>query len=181
MMRARILWGTTLLSLSLLLGASIASPWWHVHQMRQAAQARDAAALSEYVDWEQLRANLKFGVQHRLAHQSVNARGEPSKAASLGAAVAAALLGPLVDQLITPQSLARILQGQPPETAAIPALDLGKTSQTAGQPNIRMAYVGLNRFVCSIQSAGHEEEPVHLVLHRQGLLSWKLAELSLPG
>ena len=43
-----------------------------------------------------------------------------------------------------------------------------------------MGYEHPQRFVFSIRQAGEDEEPVELVLHRQGLFGWQIAELRLP-
>jgi hypothetical protein len=105
----------------------------------------------------------------------------------MGAAVAGALLGPLVDELITPQSLARLLQGQTPVEAAIghrraPRTEPAATADDAASPKLEtaMGYESASRFVFSVKRAGADEEPIELVLHRKGLLSWQLAELRLP-
>ncbi|MBB4842505.1 hypothetical protein HNP55_001020 [Paucibacter oligotrophus] len=170
-----------LLGLLLLLGL-FASPYLTLHQMRRAAQAQNAQGLSEHVDWPSLRDSLKTGVQARLAQQDLNEQGQPSRAAAWGAAVAGALLGPLVDSLITPQSLGRLLQGQSPGAAA---LGFPPPSPAASEPGAQALewsshFEGINRFVFSLRKPGAEEDPIHLVLRREGLLGWKLAELRLP-
>jgi Protein of unknown function (DUF2939) len=155
-----------------------ATPYLAVHQMRSAAAAHDAARLSGYVDFPALRASLKAGVQARLLGHELNEAGQPTPASAMGAAVAGALLGPLVDALITPESLGRVMQGQPPVSAAT-----GLGSEPAA-PERRlqtaMGYESPGRFVFSVKPQGDDEEPVELVLRREGLLHWKLAELRLP-
>jgi len=163
----------------LLLLCLFASPYLTLQQMRQAAQAQDAQSLSEHVDWPSLRDSLKTGVQARLAQQDLNPQGQPSRAAVWGAAVAGALLGPMVDRLITPESLSRLLQGQGPGAAAL------ASAQAASEPAAQALewsshFEGINRFVFSVRKPGADEEPIHLVLRREGLVSWKLAELRLP-
>jgi len=171
-----------LIGLLLLLGL-FASPYLTLYQMRQAAQAQDAQGLSEHVDWPSLRDSLKTGVQARLAHQDVNEQGQPTRAAAWGAAVAGALLGPMVDSLITPQSLSRLMQGQSPGSAALglPSPQ-AKSEQEAEAKALEWNshFEGINRFVFSVRKPGADEEPIHLVLRREGLLNWKLAELRLP-
>lgn len=170
---------TGLVGLAALAAAALyASPYLALHQMRVAAGDQDAAALAERVDFPALRASLKRGVQARLAGQDVNDKGEPTPASVMGAAVAGALLGPMVDALITPESLGRLLQGQRPTAAVMGgAGDSGGTSYAL---ETRMGYESLNRFVFSVRKQGEDEEPVDLVLWRDGLLRWKLAELRLP-
>lgn len=169
----RLLW----LAAALVAGGIYLTPYLAVQQLRTAAAARDGAKLARMVDFEALRASLKSGVQARLAGQSREENGLPTPASVMGAAVAGALLGPLVDTLITPESLARLLQGQRPaggQMSKLPAMPM------AERPETRMGYEGPGRFVFSIKKHGDDEEAVELVWHRDGLFGWKLAELRLP-
>lgn len=153
-----------------------ATPYLALHQIRSAAAAQDAAKLAGYVDFPALRKSLKTGVQARLIGDQRNERGEPTPANVLGAAVAGALLGTMVDSLITTESLARLLQGRQP-VAAVTGIG---GEPPPGKLQTRMAYEGTDRFVFSVSKPGEDEEPVDLVLRRDGLLHWKLAELRLP-
>ncbi|MDC8785578.1 DUF2939 domain-containing protein [Roseateles koreensis] len=149
------------------------SPWWAVRQLREAADANDLARLSDQVDWPAMRSQLKLSVQDRWAHRALTESGQPTRAASLGAEVAAALLGPMVDERVSPEGLSRMLQGH--------ALDVHQHAETEA------AYESLNRFVMNIRHPADEgnagaaaEDTIQLVLHRRGLFGWKLAELRLP-
>lgn len=183
MKRSRLRTGLGLLALLAGLGL-YATPYLAVHQMREAARERDAQRLASYVDFPALRQSLKLGVQDRLAGRDRNERGDPTPASAMGAAVAAALLGPMVDVLITPEALGRILQGESPlglpgrREPAPPAVAGG--GEQRPRLHTEMGYESLGRFVFSLRREGDDEEPVDLVLHRQGLLQWKLAELRLP-
>lgn len=166
------------LSLLVLLGLCgvVLSPYLTLHQMRTAAEARDAPAFSQHVDFVALREHLKQGVQRKLAGQERGADGQPTPASAFGAALAGALLGPMVDTLITPESLARLMQGQSPLRAA--AGPLGGEAPERAELETQQGYESPNRFVFAVARRG--ELPVELVLHREQLLFWKLAELRLP-
>lgn len=168
----------------LALAGLYATPYVTLHQLRQAAAAEDAPALAARVDFPALRENLKAGLQQRMLDRDRNERGEPSQASTFGAALAGALLGPMVDALITPEALARIMEGQRPVKAAIgfgkPRPEPGRTERSRAKLETAMGYESLNRFVFSVRHPGDDEEPVELVLHRDGLIGWKLAELRLP-
>lgn len=167
----------------LALAGLYATPYATLHQIRKAAAADDAAALASRVDFPALRENLKAGLQQRMLDRDRNERGEPSQASTFGAALAGALLGPMVDALITPEALARVIEGQRPVKAAI---GFGKRRPETGAERPRakletaMGYESLNRFVFSVRHPGDDEDPIELVLHRDGLIGWKLAELRLP-
>ncbi len=173
----RLLWGAALV-FGLLL---YASPYLALLQMRQAAGVRDGSALAAWVDFPSLRASVKLGVQQRLVGpRSPGSAEPPSPARAMGAAVASALLGPMVDALITPASLARLLQGVPPASAALPRPQGSEAAVPPPRVETAMGYEHPQRFVFSIRQAGEDEEPVELVRHRQGLFGWQIAELRLP-
>jgi hypothetical protein len=161
-------------SARLLLGAAAlaaaglyATPFFALHQIREAARAQDAQALAAYVDFPAVRESLKTGLRAHLIGV------EPGPAQVLGADVAGALLGPMIDTLITPESLIRMLQGQPPGAAAASA-----SGPATPQPvDTRMGYESPSRFVFAIKPKGSDDDPVELVLHREGLWGWKLAGL----
>ncbi len=190
--RTWLLW----VAAALAAGGFYLTPYLAIQQLRSAAAAQDADGLAAQVDFPALRASLKTSVQAHLAGQELNERGEPTPAAAMGAAIAGALLGPMVDTLVTPASLGRLLQGQAPAAAVLgsgrnerssraekPASAKPPSAEATADPpalETRMAYESLNRFVFSVKKQGTGEEPVHLVLYRKGLLAWQLAELRLP-
>lgn len=157
------------------------SPYLTLHEMRSAAVAHDTGKLGGYIDFQSVRESLKTGVQAKLAGQTRDADGQPTPASAMGAAVAGALLGPMVDVLITPDSLGRLLQGQRPLAALIPGQGPPKEALPSQERmQTQMGYESPNRFVFSVKREGADEDPIDLVFKRAGLMSWKLAELRLP-
>lgn len=159
--------------------ALYASPYLALMQIREAARERDGEGLAAWVDFPSLRASVKQGVHERLLASASDRTQPPSPARAMGAAVAGALLGPMVEALITPASLARLVQGVPPASAALPQPP-AEGSSARPRVETRMGYEHPQRFVFSIRQAGEDEDPVELVLHRQGLFRWQIAELRLP-
>lgn len=145
-----------------------ATPFIAVQQMRAAARAHDGPALAAWVDFPAVRESLKLGLRAKLVG------GQATPANVMGAAVAGALLGPMVDALITPDSLARVLQGQPPAQAA-----QARDTAVPAQVETQMGYESPSRFVFAIKPQGSDDDPVELVLRRDGLWGWKLAGLRL--
>jgi len=145
------------------------SPFLALHQMREAARAQDAQALAAFVDFPAVRESLKRGLRAKLVG------GDLSPANVMGAEVASALLGPMVDALITPESLGRVLQGQAPTQAALPV----ETAPAPARVETQMGYESPNQFVFAIKPSGSDDDPVELVLRRDGLWRWKLTALRL--
>jgi len=163
-------WFTGLVMAAALL-AFLATPWMAVHALRQAAADQDEVALAQRVDFERLRESVKLDLLGRLAGNGSEQRdAAPARARRLGAAVAAALLGPMVDELVTPHNIALLLQGHRVVT--------GGAAASAPPPDVVSSghYESLNRFVYAIRR-GADDEPVEFVFERNGWADWKLAEL----
>ena len=151
----------------LVAGGLYATPFVTLHQMRAAARAHDVPALAAFVDFPAVRESLKSGLRAKLVG------GDVTPANVMGAEVAGALLGPMVDVLITPESLGRLLQGQPPAQAALPV----GAAPAPAPVETRMGYESPSQFVFAIKPQGSDDDPVELVLRREGLWGWKLAGL----
>jgi len=92
---------------------SYASPYVALKRLRAAADARDAATLNEYVDYPALRISLKEEAGEMLKRR-IGAEHSSNPLLLFGAAIGAALIGPLVDAYATPEGVAALLNGMPP-------------------------------------------------------------------
>ncbi|KVE33920.1 DUF2939 domain-containing protein [Burkholderia sp. TSV86] len=90
-----------------------ASPYLALRQIKQAIDARDAHAISQYVDFPALRSSLKQQLTNELM-QRIEARQRDNPLAVIGALVGSALVGPLVDAYATPEGVAALMSGLPP-------------------------------------------------------------------
>jgi len=152
------------------------TPHMAVKGMRTAAEERNAARLSQYVNFPALKENLKASINAKIAAETAKAN-ESNPFAALGAAMAAAFISPLIDALVTPESLAMIMQGDKPQ------LGMGKKDAPRSDPDTEtaMSYEGLNSFVVTVRKKSAPNEPVGLIFTRDGLFSsWKLSAIRLP-
>lgn len=152
------------------------TPHLAVRSMRAAAQERDAAKLSSRVNFPALKESLKASFNAKIAAETAKEK-ESNPFAALGAAMAAAFISPLIDALVTPESLAMIMQGDKPQ------LGMGKKDAPKAAPDTEtsMSYESLNSFVVTIKKKNDTQEPVGLVFNRDGLFSsWKLSAIRLP-
>ena len=157
--------------------AVYASPYFAVRGMRATAQEKDAARLSSYVNFPAVKESLKGAFNAKLAAEAAK-NGEKSPFGVLGAAMAAALINPMIDALVTPEGLAMMLKGDKPTPAA-------KQAQAQPEPSpadaeTTMGYEGFDRFVVTAKKKGSSEEPVGFVFNREGLFSWKLSAVRFP-
>jgi hypothetical protein len=150
------------------------TPHLAVRGMKSAATARDSAKLSSYVNFPALKEDFKASLNAKLAAE-MSKEKEANPFAALGAAMAAAFISPLVDALVTPESLALIMQGDKPL--------LGKSKpqaqKTDTDTDTSMAYEGFNRFVVTVRKKDTTLEPISLVFNRDGLFTWKLSAIRL--
>lgn len=150
------------------------SPWWTVWRMRAAAEARDAEALAAYVDFPALRASSKTQLRRELGAEAVRARESGDGLAALGAAFGAAVAGPAVDALLTPEALRRLFAAAPEAEAGGKR---GAGASGAGQaPEYAISREGFDRF--RLHRSGRAGEQGDLLFRRHGL-GWKLEEIRL--
>ncbi len=183
------------------LGYAYASPYLALNSLKQAADARDAAALSEYVDYPALRVSLKQQVGEMLQRR-IQAQHSSNPLLMLGAVIGAALIGPLVDAYATPEGVAALLNGMPPTgkpgerpappppssptssassapaEAAPPAPANTQAEAPQPRPQASAGYRSLNEFAVTWQRSANGERYA-AILQRHGLFSWKLAAVEL--
>lgn len=158
--------------------ATWASPYYALHQMKTAVDARDAAALADHVDFPALRDNIKSQLAATMSHSLGALAGSDNPFAALGAAVSNAMLGKMVDAMVSPAGV-EALVGKSALSRQAPAGQAagGSHDDTAGKARYTAAYGGWDRFV--IRPAASSDDAGALVLRRHGLWSWKLSEVEL--
>ena len=152
------------------------TPYMTANAMRTAAEERDGGKLSGYVDFPALKESLKASFNAKLASE-VAQDSEANAFSALGAAMAAAFVNPMIDALVTPESLVMMMEGNKPE----PGASAGDASADEGlDADVSMSYENMDTFVVTVTKHGGEQEPIGLVLRRNGLFSWKLSAVRLP-
>ncbi|MGB5156708.1 DUF2939 domain-containing protein [Desulfobacterium sp. N47] len=90
------------------------TPHWALSNMKEAAENRDADRLSEYVDFPALKESLKANFNAMMATEVSNNMSD-NPFGAFGAALAAAFINPMIDNLVTPESLAMMMKGEKPK------------------------------------------------------------------
>lgn len=171
----------SLKKLGLGLGALLVLVWFYftpyiaVWGLKSAAEAKDANQMSVYINYPALKESLKSLFSAKVAHEVGSAQGNPFAAA--GAVVAGAMIGPMVDAMVSPEGLsAMINQGKKPQSGSAQANAEPKALND--NQKAEMSYEGLNQFVVNVLSKDGKGDPVGLVFTREGVLSsWKLSAL----
>ena len=163
-------------ALALLVGWYAASPYIALHQMRSAAESKDAATLSEHIDFPAVKESLKASFSAAMMAE-VTQSSQDDPFAGAGAALAIAMVGPMVDALVTPQAIAMLMQGEKPE---LERYDVQVASTPRQEPAVSYGYTGLNTFKVDVSDKSDPNAKIGLRLKRHGLFSWKLTSVDMP-
>ena len=165
-------WLIAALVLVLALGVTwyFASPWYTLKQMRDATQANDADALSAHVDFPALREDMKSEI---MAQVMVEAQKDESGMGSLGAAMATAMVGPMIDGFVSPAGLRaafianRNREGAQPKNKATGAFDVSD--------DVVVERRSFDEFAVGSKTRTEGK----MIFKRHGL-GWKLSGVDLP-
>jgi hypothetical protein len=162
-----------------LLIVAAAAAWWFasplltLKDMRDAAAANDADRLSAHIDYPALREDLKADLMARMMAEMGK---DKSGFGTIGMAFGSALIGPVIDGMVSPAGLRAAFvakQNQPAATglkaaADRPALDIGK--------DVTIRHDGIDQFAV----VPRDPRGGTLIFRRHGL-TWKLSGIDLPA
>jgi len=155
------------------------TPHIAVYNMKKAADNKDVETLSDYVDYPAFRESLKANFNAMMASEVAKSKNN-NLFEALGAALAAAIINPMIDSLVTPESLAMLMKGEKPQMENTRSSLRTESSHSEADTKMSMEYDGINRFVVKVKGKDSSEDPVKLIFKRKGIISWKLSALRLP-
>ena len=157
-------------------GYAIAAPYITVNRIGSALKKNDADALSQYVDFPAVRQSLKDGLKAAMTEKAVRSVIEANPFASLGAMLAGAIADKIIDAMVTPAGLRRLLSEGNLESA-MSVVNRSNEDSDYSLPETSMAYESLDSFAVVV---GDEDDGdnLKLILKRNGF-SWKLSEIRL--
>lgn len=171
-----------------------ASPYVAVRNMRQAAMNGNVEELKYAADFPALRASLKEELDGQISKQTVDEIKKDSNGfAALGSALVGGFVNLMIDQLVTPQAIASIVQGKrldgtPDKLSAAIERFSPKPQSRGSEPSadtsnpettISEGYESLSQFVVKLSPA-NTKVSIKLVWIRSGLTSWRLSAIRLP-
>jgi len=146
------------------------TPHLAAYNMKKAADNKDTEALSGYVDYPSLRESLKANFNAKIANE-ITKKEDKNPFNALGAAFAAALLNPMIDALVTPESLAMLMKGEKPQlNESRRSSSKTKSSSKESNTETTIFYKGFNRFVIKIKVKDSSEDHVELIFKRNQIL-----------
>lgn len=170
------------------------SPLLAMHSARAAAEARDADAFNQYVNYAKVRESLKGQFAARIAEDLTGANGQKSATtgAALGAMFGIALVDKMVDSLVRPELvMAAMNEAKVQERSGNPDKPTTATNPTkkpqANEAPLEVKWSverkGLNRVIALASEAtkpATAETQIGFVFDRSGFADWKLTEIRLP-
>lgn len=159
------------------------SPYLAINGMKSAAQARDADAFNEYVDYPKLRESLKGQFSAMLAKplldKSEPGSGIESAGESFGRALGLVFVEKIVDAMIRPEMVMQAMQ-----TAKLRPEGEVHTSEPVGEKSTKWDYErkGMDKVIFRpVIENQPEEARTGFVFQREGFASWKLTEIRMPA
>ena len=162
--------------------AYLGPPYWTLYQIRSAATAGEGDRLATYVDFPAVRASIKSQLVLAMAKR-MESKAKESAFATLGQAFAMRMVDGLVDAVVSPEGVANMIRSG---NAPRPTLEVKPTPQAAStadrrEPKVRRDYEGLDTFHAAMVDRDSGEDMLTAVLSRQGLFTWKLTAVRIPG
>jgi hypothetical protein len=139
----------------------VASPWWTLRNMRDAARARDGERLSSYIDYPRVRSNVRQQLMG-LA----DARGASPLESFVRRVGASLVVDPAVDAIVSPKALRLAFIVGPENKRNVDAADgkCGMTRESLDRFRVRCARLAKGR--------------ADLIFEREGL-GWRLVAIDL--
>ena len=163
-------------------GGFYATPYIALHNMQQAAQAKDAAALNEYIDYPAVKESLKLSMNSEMSKALLKNKTDSGMNA-FATMFASAFVNPMIDIVVTPDNMAMMLQADMPK--AIDTEDKSTPNQAeksvAHDVISHKSYQDFNHFVVTLAKADHPNLAFTFTFERNGLINWKLKGLAIPS
>ena len=158
-------------------GGAYYSPYLTLNKMRNATENQNVDALAKEINFPELRVSIKESVKTQVFKQiaAVETGASAGKLSTpkLTSELVEKMVGPMVDKLITPEGLERLINNKVPGAK----IDLANLDRDIAKSDINMGYESIDRFVVRITDKVDRSKDVSLILKRDGL-AWKLISLA---
>lgn len=164
---------------------SYVSPVTTLENIKKAAQQNDKDRLRDLIDFDSVKTGLKEDIKAQLmASGAESLKDNPF--AALGVALASMIVDPLVESIVSPAGITRLVEngqvGSRKMDAGIATLSEPAEKPTAAEGvTVQYGYDDFSHYRVRMHyprmSSG---QSLTLTLRREGLFSWKLARVSIP-
>lgn len=169
------------LALLIAVGVYVGSPFYTANQLRVAARQADKQRLEQLVDFSQVRDHFKAQLNSQVQK---SASKSDNLLAGLGAELVSAFSGRIIDRIVTADGVASVIRSGRANRDAARAESEAGDGPAPEEHKLRYSgsYQGLNHFLLTIRDSGDPEKALaFLTLTRNGLFSWRVTQIDLPG
>ena len=153
------------------------SPYLTLNKMRNATENQNVDALAKEINFPELRVSIKESVKTQVFKQiaaETGISGGKLSTPKMTPELVEKMVGPMVDKLITPEGLERLINNKVPGAK----IDLANLDRDIAKSDINMGYESIDRFVVRITDKVDRSKDVSLILKRDGI-AWKLAGIDI--
>lgn len=174
-----IIIGSVTLIVGLFIGYFAVSPLISIWGMRNAAAAKDGKRFASYIDFPVFKENLKAEFNATMLEKMQSDKSlKDNPFAGLGLMLAPAIVNNMVDAMVTPQGVERMMNGQ-----IIPQTPDSKSKQDNAHPflsgDIAWGYESVSEFYVKFKNP--EGQVFTLIFYRHWIGDWKLSSIKLPS
>ena len=160
-------------------------PYVTLWRISSALQARDGELLASFIDWPNLRENLRSDLKAKAATRSLSANTNQNASGVIGTAIGLALIDPVINSLITPEMLRAWADSHRQTTVSPPVQSAGRALDSLSSPdNTLLSRVTYAFFTSPTEFRVDISDPNKQFTATTFLsfsnLSWKLTRLILP-
>lgn len=159
------------------------SPFIAIKSMQSAAQASDADAFNNHVDYPRLRDSLKGQFSAIMAEKMGKSGDSKNPFEEIGSMLGLAMVDKVVDAMVRPETVMRGMKsGQFGPKPSVPKTPELGGAETTAEKKQKWTYErkGADLLIAYPEGPVPNKEKVGIVFERSGFAHWKLTELRLP-
>lgn len=169
MSRMKWLAATALFILGAFAGWYFIAPSYTLEQMKAAAKANDSDKFSSYIDFQALREDMKAQLMARMSAES---QKDKSGFANFGMVIGSALIGPLVDGVVSPAGVRAAFIANERDEVEGPRNEAMQSLKLGDQPVIERR--SFSEFAVS-----SKDHPRGAMIFKRHGLGWQLSGIEL--
>lgn len=139
--------------------------------IKEAAIRRDVADLEKRIDFPSFRSSMKY-----MVTTAIDESAESRKPAGVvGKLLVGAMLSPIIDAMVTPESIVMMFSGRFPQPRRAANRGADRASSGPGEESVEMStsWDSLSSARVKLRREGQTGDGIAFVMHREGL-SWRL-------
>ena len=165
-----IIGGGILAVISAMIGWYFLSPLFALNNIKSAVEKKDADAIASFIDFELLKSDLKADMNLAMISEMEN---DASGMSAAGAALGMAMINPMIDALVSPAGINKMLADAPGSSEQTPSSPIPSFKKLNEGYTIKRVNMSKFRLVPK------ENDGAGVIFERRGL-GWKIVGIDLP-